>query len=40
MRYEKIFGKDVEYQMEIAKIFERNIKIRDEILENQNSRRN
>ena len=35
MRYEKIFGKDVEYQIERAKIFERDIKIRDELLENK-----
>ena len=36
--YEKIFGKDVEYQLEIARIFEENIRIRDKILEN--NRRN
>ena len=31
--YEKIFEKDVKYQIEIAKIFERNIKIRDKLME-------
>ena len=32
--YEKIFEKDVQYQIEIAKIFDRNMKIRDKLMEN------